>query len=356
MGISMGLGKNREDKPGFRSVLLLLIGGGLFILSTCVTGWSTSGTTSPPASEKPPRGKIFRSDDYVVYVMEGGETPRTLAKTFLGDARKSWIIEDANEEVSFSRGKAVVIPLKEENKGGLTPEGYQTVPVLTYHHFGRKCTSPYCMPVAVFDRQMEYLKRKGYRVITLDTLRGFLRYRHALPKKSVAIAIDDGNMSAYTIAYPILRKYGYRATLFIYTDFVGISKGAITWEQLREMKAAGFEIGSHTESHSDLTKQREGESHAEYKARVEDELLGSKRLLDKKLGQNTIYLAFPYGRYDERILAICEQVGYKLGFSVRRGGNPFFADPLRLKRDQILKREMDAFARRLETFVEFSLK
>jgi peptidoglycan/xylan/chitin deacetylase (PgdA/CDA1 family) len=288
--------------------------------------------------------------------MEGGETPKSLAKSFLGDRRKSWIIEDANEGVSFRKGKAVVIPLKEENKGGLTARGYQTVPVLTYHHFGKDCTSPYCMPIDVFDQQMRYLKENGYRVISLAKLLDFVQYRHTIPKKSLVIAIDDGNRSAYKIAYPMLKKYGYTATLFIYTDFVGISKVAITWEQLREMKAAGFEIGSHTKSHSDLTKQREGESKAAYMARVKSELLGSKRLLDKNVKQDTIYLAFPYGRYNESVLAISEQVGYKLGFSVRRGGNPFFADPLRLKRDQILKREMKTFAKRLKTFYEFSLK
>lgn len=352
----MGLAKNAEGRQGLRSILLLLIGSGLFVLSACVTVWPTSGTTSAPASEKPPRGEVFRSEDYVVYVMKGGETPKGLAKSFLGDAEKSWIIEDANEGVSFREGKAIVIPLKEENKGGLTVRGYQAVPILTYHHFGRDCTSPYCMPTAVFDRQMRYLKKKGYRVITLGKLYSFLRYRQAIPKKSVVIAIDDGNKSAYKIALPILRKYGYTATLFIYTDFVGVSTGAITWDQLREMKAAGFEIGSHTKSHSDLTKQREEESHAAYVERVKSELLDSKRLLDKNLGQNTIYLAFPYGRYNERVLAISEQVGYRLGFSVKRGGNPFFADPLRLKRDQILRRDMEAFAKRLETFVEFSLK
>ena len=352
----MGLSRNREYEEGWRSILLFLIGGGLLVLSACATAWPTSGTTSPPVSEKPPRGEVFRSDDYVVYVMAGGETPKTLAKSFLGDARKSWIIEDANEGVSFRRGKAVVIPLKEENKGGLTGRGYQAVPVLTYHHFGKVCTSPYCMPTALFDQQMRYLRENGYRVITLGKLLDFVQYRHAIPKKSVVIAIDDGNRSAYKVAYPMLKKYGYTATLFIYTDFVGVSKGAITWDQLREMKAAGFEIGSHTESHSDLTKQREGESNAAYMARVKSELLVSKRLLDKKLRQDTIYLAFPYGRYNERVLAISEQVGYKLGFSVRRGGNPFFADPLRLKRDQILKREMETFAKRLKTFYEFSLK
>ena len=352
----MGLAKDAEGKQGLRSILLLLIGAGLFVLSACVTAWPTSGTTSAPVSEKPPKGEVFRSEDYVVYVMKGGETPRSLAKSFLGDAEKSWIIEDTNEGVSFRKGKAIVVPLKEENKGGLTARGYQAVPILTYHHFGKDCTSPYCMPTAVFDRQMRYLKKKGYRVITLGKLYSFLRYHHAIPKKAVVIAIDDGNKSAYKIALPILRKYGYTATLFIYTDFVGVSTGAITWDQLREMKAAGFEIGSHTKSHSDLTKQREGESDAGYVARVKSELLDSKRLLDKNLGQNTIYLAFPYGRYNERVLAISEQVGYRLGFSVKRGGNPFFADPLRLKRDQILKRDMEAFAKRLETFVEFSLK
>ncbi|UCB48754.1 MAG: polysaccharide deacetylase family protein [Deltaproteobacteria bacterium] len=352
----MGLSKNKEYQEGFRGILFLLIGGLLFVLSACATAWPTPGTTSPADSEKPPRGEVFRSDDYIVYVTEGGETPETLAKSFLGDARKSWIIEDANEGVSFRKGKAVVIPLKEENKGGLTARGYQAVPVLTYHHFGKDCTSPYCMPTAVFDRQMRYLKKKGYRVITLSELLNFVQYRHAIPKKSVVIAIDDGNKSAYEIAYPILRKYGYTATLFIYTDFVGVSEGAITWEQLREMKATGFEMGSHTKSHSDLTKQREGESDHTYAARVKSELLGSKRLLDKNLRQDTLYLAFPYGRYNETVLAISQQVGYKLGFSVRRGGNPFFSDPLRLKRDQILKREMETFARRLKTFYDFPLK
>ena len=352
----MRLAKSREYEQRLRSILFLLIGGGLFILSACAPAWSTSGTTSSTVSEQPPKGEVFRSDDYMVYVMEGGETPRILAKNFLGDAEKSWIIEDANEGASFKSGRAIVIPLKEENKGGLTAKGYQAVPVLTYHHFAEDCTSPYCIPTAVFDEQMRHLKEHGYRVITMGELLGFMQYRHALPKNSVVIAIDDGNRSAYKIAYPMLKKYGYTATLFIYTDFVGISKGAITWDQLREMKTAGFEIGSHTKSHSDITKQRKDEDDHAYAVRLESELLGSKSLLDKELSQDTVYLAFPYGRYNERVLAASEQVGYKLGFSVKRGGNPFFADPLRLKRDQILKKDMETFAKRLRTFYEFSLK
>lgn len=75
----------------------------------------------------------------------------------------------------------------------------------------------------------------------------------------MVITIDDGYESVYNIADPILRKYGFTATLFIYTDFVGVARGAITWDQLREMKGDGFEVGSHTLSHCDLTKKKEGE-------------------------------------------------------------------------------------------------
>jgi len=78
---------------------------------------------------------------------------------------------------------------------------------------------PLCAPTSVFDQQMRYLKDNHYRVISLNELLDFLNYRHAIPKRSVLITIDDGYRSAYDIAYPILKKYGFKATLFIYTDF-----------------------------------------------------------------------------------------------------------------------------------------
>jgi len=319
--------------------------------------WPAPEATQPGVSEeKQIESKVFRSDAYIVCVLQGGETPATLAKRFLGDTKKSWIIEDANEGVPFKKNQVIVIPLKEQNKGGLAADGYQVVPVLVYHHFAKDCNSPFCIPPAVFDQQMRYLKDNGYRVVTMSEFLGFLQYRHALPKKSVVIAIDDGYRSAYNFGYPILKKYGFTATLFIYTDFVGISKKAITWNQLNEMKADGFEIGSQTLSHTDLTKKREGEDETEYMARIKRELLGSKQILDQKLKQKTIYLALPYGRYNQTVLEISDRVGYKLGFSVKRGGNPFFGDPLSLKREQILKRDMKTFSRQVKTFYKFSLK
>ena len=91
-------------------------------------------------------------------------------------------------------------------------------------------------------------------------------------------------------------------------------------------------------------------------ARIKKELLMSKQLIDKNLEQDTIYLSFPYGNYNQRILRICDQVGYKMAVSVKKGGNPFFADALFLKRDQILERDMETFINSLKTFYEFSLR
>jgi hypothetical protein len=297
------------DKLGV--IICFVFGVGLLFQSSCATLGIAPKTTM-----------IFGSEEYIIYRLQGYETPVTLAKRFLGDTKHSWAIEEANEGTLFEKGQMIIIPLKEQNKGGLRADGYQAVPILSYYFFAETCKSSTCMPTRIFDQQMRYLKDNKYKVITLSQLHDFLNYRYALPKRSVVITLDDGYRSAYDIAYPILKKYGFTATLFIYTDFVGMSKSAITWDQLREMKANGFEV----------------------------------KIIDKELKQNTIYLAFPYGRYDQRIVNICDLVGYKMAFSLKRGGNPFFADPLNLKRDAILKRDMENFINKLKTFYEFSLE
>jgi peptidoglycan/xylan/chitin deacetylase (PgdA/CDA1 family) len=326
----------------FLGIILLMILGGVFSLSSCAT-----------IIRKP---LIFKSEDYIVYKLRGRETPAKLAKKFLGDDKKAWVVEEANEGVSFKGGQIVTIPLKEENKAGLRVDGFQVVPILVYHQFAKSCDSPLCMPTQIFEQQMNYLKKNGFRVVSCNELLGFLRYRHPLPKKAVVITIDDGYRSAYDIAYPILNKYGFRATLFVYTDFVGASSNAVTWDQLKEMKEDGFEIGGHTVSHIDLTQQREGEDQRAYEVKTDRELRVSKQIIDERLGQDTVLLAFPYGRYNPSVLHMCSRLGYKMGLSVQRGSNPFFADPLRLKRNQIMRKDMKSFFSRLETYQKVSLK
>jgi peptidoglycan/xylan/chitin deacetylase (PgdA/CDA1 family) len=335
------------------SLWVLLVLGGALSLSACASPSTPFDTKQEPSELKPLQ---FQSEDYVVIRLEKGESPETLAERFLKDRRRAWAVEEANRGVPFEKGNFIVIPLKDEPRGGLRADGYQTVPILCYHRLQDSCESALCMTTSLFETQMRYLKENGYRVISLAELADFLAYRRALPSKSVVINLDDGYRSTYEIAYPILKKHGFTAGLFIYTDFIGASANALTWDQLLKMKEDGFEIGSHSISHCDLTKKREGEDEEQYVKRVKRELVLSKRMIDDKLNQNTTYFAFPYGAYNHRILRLCEEAGYTLGLSVKRGGNPFFSDPLVLRRDQILQKDLENFVGALKTFNEEPLR
>jgi len=311
---------------------------------------------APPRAEPVAERKLFRSDRYLVCVPGENTTAGELASDYLGGPERAWVIEEANGGVSFPAGDAVVIPLREENPGGLEKDGYQTVTILCYHRFGRKNDGPLCVSEETFARQMAFLADNGYHAIGIGELLGFLNYRRGLPEKSVLITIDDGYRSAYEIAYPILRRHGFTAALFVYTDFIGSGVKSLTWEQLEEMKAAGFDVGSHTVTHCDLSKKEKGEDDGTYRERVKQELLESKRMLDERLNQDTIALAYPYGNAAPEILPLCHSLGYRLGVTVRPGGNPFFADPLALRRSQIVVGKGPAFQDRLEHFEPASLE
>ena len=347
---------NRNTGYKREGFLFFIIMASPLLLGSCSVSWPVLDRIPMAYVGERAKGVAFESEEYVVYILQGDENPETLAQRFLGDRKKSWVIEDENEGVPFVRNQRIIIPMRTENRGGLTASGYQVVPVLNYHHFLEDCDSLLCIPPAFFDQQMKYLKDNGYRTVTMEDLLGFLQYRQALPKKSLVITIDDGYRSAYDIAYPILKRYGFTATLFIYTDYVGVSDKAITWDQLKEMNADGFQIGSHTISHSDLTMNKEGESEKDYLARIEKELFDSKQIIDMRLAQDTIAIAFPFGRYDDSILSLAEEAGYELGFSVEGGGNPFFSDALCLRRTQILKKDLDSFITKLDTFYKFPLE
>jgi peptidoglycan/xylan/chitin deacetylase (PgdA/CDA1 family) len=323
---------HRPTPPFYRRLLWLGVAAVCGLIAGCADG----------------RG-VYRSEDYIIYQLDGPTTSEALAKRFLKDPGRSWVIEEANPGTDFQKGKTVIIPLKDDNRAGLFREGFQVVPILCYHRFGKTCRSALCVSEAAFRAQLQYLKDNGYHTISLAELDDFMSYRRAIPLRSVVITIDDGYGSIYDIAYPMLKEYGFTATLFIYTDFVGATGMSVTWDQLREMKAAGFEIESHSVTHSDLTLKQDGESDDAYRARITRELVDSKAILDRELHQKTQFLAYPYSKYNRWVLAQTEAAGYRLGLTVERGANPFFMDPLVLKRNQILKEDLNYFSSRITT-------
>jgi hypothetical protein len=121
--------------------------------------------------------------------------------------------------------------------------------ILMYHELGSGPNSLY-VPENNFREQMHYLKVNGFNVIPLSSARDLLLNRGSTTR-TVAITFDDGYLSFYTKAWPVLKEYGYPATLFVCSQLVGCANYC-NWEQLKEVQAAGIEIGSHTRTHPSL--------------------------------------------------------------------------------------------------------
>jgi len=201
----------------------------------------------------------YAADDFKVVRVRQNDTLATLAQSYLNDRTKGWMIAEYNGIRSIFAGQKIIIPLKPFNKGGLFATGYQTVPVLSYHRFTRNKKSKNRMVVtqAAFEAQMRYLKDNGYTVVRLSQFYAFLDFKDQIPEKSVVITIDDGFRSSFDIAYPILKKFGYPATFFLYTGIVG-SSDAMNWKQIQELKQNGFDIQSQTRTHRDMSKLLKG--------------------------------------------------------------------------------------------------
>ncbi len=327
-----------------------------FRLSCLVVFWALFLVLPGCKTGSSPGGVKFRSDEYLFYRLGNNDTPASLSENFWGNTSKAWLIREANGNDDFRPGDLVIVPLKQTRPGGLYEDGFQGVPIFCYHKFGQGGASLMNMPAHVFDNQMRYLKANNYHVITPDDLRGFLDFRQQIPKRSVIISIDDGYRSVRDVAWPILKRYGFVATIFVYTDYIGISSKALSWDDLREMKAAGFTIGSHSVSHSDLTRPGINETGEQFLGRVKHELVTSKKIIDRELDQDTIFFSFPFGRSNAGTIAMAKAAGYKMAVTVERGTNPFFSNPLDLRRDMILKRDMKSFISRLKTFNSVSLR
>jgi peptidoglycan/xylan/chitin deacetylase (PgdA/CDA1 family) len=254
-----------------------------------------------------------------------GDTAATVALRYLKDASKAWLISEYNDRAEFLAGEAVLIPVVPFKPGGLTPHGFQTVPVLAYPNFvavadgGRQR-----LPTALHD-QMHWLKTQGFTAITPAQLIAFMAFSGQLPARSVLITVDGGSRAFLDWGVPVLENLGFTATVFVATGRVG-AEGAMTWDELRALRQAGFTIGCRGRQGAPLVR-RENESSAKaYFERVESDLLLARRDIETHLGEFRPLLAYPRGRADHLVAAMAAKLGYAVAFSRSPGYNPFFAD------------------------------
>src|SRR3989440_12860558 len=209
----------------------------------------------------------------------------------------------------------------------------QTI-IFCYHRLVDKIRYPGTeITPAAFEAQMKELKDRGITVIPMQDLLAWKRGEKNIPPRCAVITFDDGYKSQYEVAWPIMKKYGYPFTMFIYTEGVRggslAGGGAITWEQLADMRDNGIDIEAHSATHQDLReghtimvaqpggkKTKKKLTGAEYEQWVQNEVVGSKQLLEQRLGIKINCFAVPFGTYNDHVKEIARNAGYEAMFTV----------------------------------------
>lgn len=328
----------------FSGLVVCLIG----ILAGCSTLQTDADDAASPSASVATGRVLGQSSRFVIYQPGSNDTLRSIATRFLGSEDRYWVIGDFNN-VSRVQGKQpLVVPLKMLNPTGVYSDRYQTVPILCYHRFGNAGGKMVVSP-ANFAQQMDWLARNDYHVIRLAQLVAYLDGKEALPKRSVVITIDDGYESVHRHALPVLRKHGFPATLFVYTDFIGAGD-ALSWPQLQELAASGLvDIQAHSKSHRNLIERTNGESDSQYAQDIETEVRAPRDIIERRLPVRVRHYAFPFGDANELVLDALNRQHYELAVTVVPGGNAFFAQALMLRRTMIFgDHDLDAFKSKLQ--------
>ncbi|MBU3098892.1 MULTISPECIES: polysaccharide deacetylase family protein [Clostridium] len=197
-----------------------------------------------------------------------------------------------------------------DNTTDIKPYG-KSIPVLEYHSISYDKGNPICIPIKKFDEQMKYLKDNGYYTITLTNLYEYLMNNTPIPRKSVVITFDDGYDNNYTVMFPILKKYKFKATIFVITSLTDVHSNMLTSKQLIEMNKYGIDIESHTVHHDNLKSIS--------KDNQLKTLIQSKKYLEKTLNKTINFFAYPYGGYNKSAIEALKEAGYKMAFTTEKG-------------------------------------
>lgn len=198
--------------------------------------------------------------------------------------------------------------------------------ILCYHGISSSWSNPTAVSPSAFRRQIQHLVRRGYSGTTLSGLAA--KAEDAAASRRVAVTFDDGYRSILQ-AKPILDEFGFPATVFVVTSFAesgellswpGVDHWLtgpeaeemrpLVWEELDELAAAGWEVGSHTVTHPWLTALDE--------EALGRELAESRATIANRLGRCDVF-AYPYGAFDARISRAARAAGYRVACAVAAG-------------------------------------
>jgi peptidoglycan/xylan/chitin deacetylase (PgdA/CDA1 family) len=243
------------------------------------------------------------------------------------------------------------------------------VPVFMYHHINRHARDLVTLSPEGFENHLRALAEGGIQTVFFDELLDFLRGRRSFDRPAAALTFDDGHLDNWVYAFPLLKKYRMRATIFAVTSWIGdgakrpcraesggATEGlpeipthreakrkaaggdrsfAFNWEEAREMEASGcIDIQSHTHFHREYFPAR-GRGARLDPLQAEEllrDLETSKSLIESRLRKTCRFLAWPWGKYDPEALALARKAGFEAIATTEKGVNVAGADPLKIKR------------------------
>lgn len=210
----------------------------------------------------------------------------------------------------------------------------ESVPVIAYHdvlpYIGENdAGNPSVLPLSVFAAQMEYLYENGYYTASLRELEEYVHGTGSLPPKTVVITFDDGYQSNYLYCYPFLKKYDFRAAIFMMGSVPKKARPHLTGLQIKKMTAGGLvQIGSHT---YDYHREIKGEPALKVLPRdIIKRDFDKFNLLTTRIGlPRPTAIAYPYGAAGPAAIEAAALAGYSMGFTIERGyvrpGDPVMA-------------------------------
>jgi peptidoglycan/xylan/chitin deacetylase (PgdA/CDA1 family)/Tfp pilus assembly protein PilF len=205
----------------------------------------------------------------------------------------------------------------------------QDIPILMYHEISN-FNNQWSVTPENFKNQMRFLNENGYKTCSMTQLHEFLKRDQTLDNKYIVITFDDGRESVHTNALPILKQFNFTATLYLvpsWIEKIGIPQeesysNFLNWQQIKELQQEGFEMGSHSHSHANLTKIDD----------LQSELLLAQQAIKTNLGSKVEHFCYPYGKYNQTILPEINQY-YLTSVTVNKG---FDKEPGQFSRQWVL--------------------
>jgi peptidoglycan/xylan/chitin deacetylase (PgdA/CDA1 family) len=261
----------------------------------------------------------------------------------------------------------------------------RTVPVFMYHHINRNAGDMITLTPEDFENHLRVLKNREFRTLFLEDLVKILRGKKVSTQPSVVLTFDDGHLDNWMYAFPLLKKYGMKATIFVVTSWLGegatrrqwdprnqgslpeiprhreakerVAAGdlsvAVNWEESRTMEASGLvDIQSHTHLHRDyfLPGERTPKLDPAKKELLAEDLARSKELIEERLGKRCRYLSWPWGKYDGEALALARNSGFEAMVTTEKGVNSPGSDVEAIKRVVAKSGDAGWFSKRLTIY------